>query len=339
MIGRPISSGVNNKRFGIGSMRRAQGANSTPAPIPTVAITKTSASGATLAFSVDSIGYVVGYYWNLQIAGNSGFTTAYPGEAAIRDEIRMVTLSDLTDDDNDGTAELDAFSALVGQKSGLAYLRIRLGRDSNDGLGIDWGAWSNTISDTVSLLSPSTMDPAAKSNFVALSNGNLTVTSGLFGVNALSRARSTQSRNFHSHFEVTATTVRNSGQPMAIGVCTSGVDMGGYGANVTGFSGVVANGASGDLYADGAFVGNSASYAFASGDVLTIDCDPATNTLKICKNGGGWFTMALPTSTEDFYVCIMANPQDAPATQNVATVNFGATAFLVAPSGGASAFT
>lgn len=244
-----------------------------PDPIPTPAITKTSASGSTLAFSIDAIPYVVGYYWQLQLAGSSDFLTDYPEEADIRDEQRIVTISDLTDDDLDGTIETDPFAILDNQKAGEAHARLRLGRDADDGLSIEWGDWSNTISDTVVLLAPSTFDATAKNSFITLSNGNLTMANQVVNVGAAGKARLTQSRTGKRFSQFTI-----GGTPSAgtfIGVSNSAHDYTSFGST----PGTGANKGSGIAH-DGSASTNGSSTssvtpAWAAGDIVSVAFDTA----------------------------------------------------------------
>lgn len=314
----------------------------TEAEIPTPAITKTSASGGILRFSVNALPYVVGYYWQLQLAGSSDFLTNYPEEAAIRDEQRIVTISDLTDDDVDGTIELDPFASLINQKAGLAYLRIRLGRDSAAGLSIDWGAWSNTISDTVVILSASTFDAANKSANITLSNGNLTATNTLTNVNNVNHVRVTQSRSGKRFAQYTITAIPASS--MRAGVTWSGFNWSSTGGDpgsgtipgaILAQNGtVLRNGGQTTGVTPAWAVNDIISMAFdtatgklwfgytaAGGSVITWNGDPAAGT--------GGFT---PSGMDVWFP--MAGLQITNTHQRAITFNGGASAFVgTVPSG------
>lgn len=314
----------------------------TEAEIPTPAITKTSASGEVITFSANALPYVVGYYWNIQLAGSSDFLTNYPTEGAIRDEQRIVTMEDLTDDDVDGTIELDPFASLINQKAGLAYLRIRLGRDSDDGLSIDWGAWSNTISDTVVILSPSTFDTANKSANITLSNGNLTATNNLSNVGNVQHVRVTQSRTGKRFCQFTITAIPTSS--MRAGVTWSGFNWSSTGGDpgsgtipgaILAQNGtVLRNGGQTTGVTPAWAVNDIISMAFdtatgklwfgytaAGGSVITWNGDPAAGT--------GGFT---PSGMDVWFP--MAGLQITNTHQRAITFNGGASAFVgTVPSG------
>jgi len=141
--------------------------------IPTPVLTKTNAANAPLAFTITVSGYLDSYYWNLQMASDSGFTTGVPGESAIRDEVRMVTTTDYTDETLDGNAEADTFVTLKGQGAGARYARIRLGHSNTAGDGFTWGAWSNTVTETITTAVAFTWNPDAKDVYATLAGSDL----------------------------------------------------------------------------------------------------------------------------------------------------------------------
>lgn len=314
----------------------------TEAEIPTPAITKTSASGGILRFSVNALPYVVGYYWQLQLAGSSDFLTNYPEEAAIRDEQRIVTISDLTDDDVDGTIELDPFASMVNQKAGTAHLRIRLGRDADNGLSIEWGAWSNTITDTVVLLAASTFDSTAKNSFIALSNGDLTASSSLADVGASGNVRLTQSRTGKRFCQFTVTALPAAGMFIGVGASTN---------NWTGFGNTPGSGANAgsDLAHDGSSRTNgsttsSVTPAWATGDIISMAFDTVAGKVWYGRTASGGSTITWngdpaagtggfsPTGMDVWFG--WAALQITLTAQRVVTFNGGASAFVgTIPSG------
>ncbi|OWQ95727.1 hypothetical protein CDQ92_13160 [Sphingopyxis bauzanensis] len=310
----------------------------TEAEIPTPAITKTSASGDIITFSVDAIPYVVGYYWNLQIAGDSGFTTNYPTEGAIRDETRIVTIEDLTDDDVDGTVELDPFTSLDNQKAGAAYLRIRLGRDSDDGLSIDWGAWSNTITDTVVVLTPTTFDASAAYSGTVLTNGNLTATSRSQNTGQHGKVRVTQSRTGKRFFQMTLDAMPSTVVVFGVGPSTYG-----WTALNANYPGTVATPDGISLSQGGVVLNNGASTSsvtptLAAGAIVSIAFDttagkvwygytaPAGSTITWNGDpaaGTGGFS---PAGMTDWYA--YASMLVKSTDQRQVTFNGGASAFV-----------
>ncbi len=115
--------------------------------LPQPILTQTNAPGSPPTFNIAVSGYIIGYYWNIQVASDLAFTTALSGEGAIRDGERSVTLEDTTDDDLDGFVEADPFDELASLPDGPTKVRIRLGRDDDE--GILWGLWSNIISEVI----------------------------------------------------------------------------------------------------------------------------------------------------------------------------------------------
>lgn len=314
----------------------------TEAEIPTPAITKTSASGATLTFSVDAIPYVVGYYWNIQLAGSSDFLTSYPTEGAIRDEQRIVTIEDLTDDDVDGTIELDPFTSLINQKAGLAYLRIRLGRDADDGLSIEWGAWSNTITDTVVILAASTFDGTAKNSFITLSSGNLVMTSQVVNVGAAGKARITQSRTGKRFAQFTVAGTVSGGT--FLGVSNSSHDYTSFGSTPgTGANKGSGIGHDGSVNTNGSNTGGVTA-AWGAGDIISVAFDTAAGKVWYGRTASGGSTITWngdpaagtggfsPTDMDVWFGWAAAQINDS-SSRNV-TFNGGATSFVgTIPSG------
>lgn len=312
----------------------------TPTPIPTPAITKTSASGDVLSFSIDGAGYLIGYYIRLQLAGASNFTTNYPGEGALRDDYRILTIEDFTDDDLNGTVEMNALSGLVGQNAGLAYLRICYGQEALDGLSIDWGTWSNVISDTVVLLSPSTLDAASKNMFIDLSGGDLTASTQIVGVGAETGARSTQLRSGKGYFEVKINSF-SQGDRILVGVCNTSYTPSGYGK--VGVNGAQIR-ADGPVYdGTGGFVSSPYS-GIANNDIIGIHYDtgagkfwPSKNATQYGSPAAGTGGFDLPAGMTSLYALIQLIPVGS-GPSNSATINFGATAFGgVGPASGFSA--
>ena len=118
--------------------------------LPQPIITRTSAVGAQLRFSIATTGYIIGYYWRVQVAGNAAFTTPLSAEGAIRDGRRIVTITDTTDDDLDGIIETDPFDEItLTMPAGATFVRICLCRESSDGLSFVDGMWSNYVNTTI----------------------------------------------------------------------------------------------------------------------------------------------------------------------------------------------
>lgn len=336
MLARPGGIG----RIGATARRFAAPDGFEPVPIPTPSITKTSASGDVLSFSIDGAGYLLGYYIRLQLAGNSSFTTDYPGEDDIRDDDRILTIEDFTDDDLNGTVEMNALDPLIGQNAGLAYLRICYGQETADGLDREWGPWSNVISDTVVLLSPSTLDAASKNGFIDLSGGDLTASTQIVGVGAETGARSTQLRSGKGYFEVKINS-HSQADRILVGVCNASYTPSGYGK-------VGANGAQiradGPVYdGTGGFVSSPYS-GIADNDIIGIHYDtaagkwwPSKNATQYGNPAAGTGGFNLPAGMASLYALIQLIPVGS-GPSNSATINFGATAFAgVGPAAGFSA--
>ena len=116
-------------------------------------------------------------------------------------------------------------SILANQPNGPIFVRLAVAKD--DGLGgFETTPWSNVLTDTVSQLAASTLDPVAgvgRYQFISLSNGDLTARNDLVNVGAIAGARTTNSRTGKFYFE--ADLSENASAGWGIGVCTSAQDM------------------------------------------------------------------------------------------------------------------
>lgn len=306
-------------------------------PIPTPTVAKDSAAGDPLAFSIVGAGYLVGYYVQVDMAGSSDFTAPYPTEATIRSEYRILTVEDFTDDDLDGTVEMDAFAALTNQKAGTAYLRIRYGQEADDGLSIEWGDWSNSITDTVVVLSPSTFDAVNKHANITLSNGNLTATNTLTNVGAAGKVRVTQSRVNKRFCQFTITAIPASN--MSIGM-SPGAHAWSTLTNPPGSAGSPAGISlnQGGAVTNGGITTSGVTAAFAANDIYTMAFDTATGKIWFGRTAAGGSTITwngdpiaatggfTPSGMTDWFAFALL--QITNTNQRSITFNGGASAFV-----------
>ncbi len=313
--------------------------------IPTPVLTETtSPAGSAPTFTITVSGYPIGLFWNLQVAGDSGFTTALSGEGAVRNEERIVTVTDLTDDDLDATVESDAFEEMVGLPAGATFVRLRLGRESDDGLSTVWGTWSNTISETISILTASQLDAAAKSARITLSSGNLVATNNLINEGAPGVARADSSRIGKRYLEVTVTAIPTN--TSSVGVGPSGFNWtANTSASLPGSAGSTAGAtlsSGGGVVCNGSSTG-SVTAAWAINDIIMMCFDVTDGKIWFGRNGvwngdpsaeTGGFTV----TGMDFWYAFVAMTVKS-TDQRSLTVNFGATAFTYSLPTGAEAYT
>jgi hypothetical protein len=313
--------------------------------IPTPVLTEnTDPAGSAPTFTITVSGYPIGLFWNLQVAGDSGFTTALSGEGAVRNEERIVTVTDLTDDDLDATVESDTFEEMVGLPLGATFIRLRLGRESDDGLSTVWGTWSNTISETISALTASQLDAAAKSTYMTLSGGNLVATNSLTNVGQPGFARADSSRTGKRYLEATITAIPTTA--CYVGVGPSGFNWTvGTTLNWPGTAGSTAGAtinSAGQVHANGSST-SSVTSAWAITDIIMVCFDEADGKIWFGRNGSwngdpsaetGGFTV---TGMDVWYAFVGMTVKST--DQRSMTVNFGATAFTYSLPTGADDYT
>lgn len=332
---------------------RRSGAASPDYAIPTPVLTETtSPAGSQMTFTIGVTGSPDGLQWDMQLAGDAGFTVPLAGESAVRDEQRMEALTDLTDDGTGVLFEQSAsFQVLTNVPLGATFARVRLGRESDDGLSMVWGSWSNTVSETITTLSASTFSPTAKSLYYDLSNGYLTVTTQLVSVSLPGAVRSNNSRVGKRYAEFTVGNITASNfSYVGIGPSTypwadpSHTHAPGYpdtpaGAALNRYGGFFVDGVDyGPSINGGAGLG-----VWVNGTVAMMCFDTATSQIWFGENGS-WFgnpsanTGGVTVTGMDkwfAYAALHINNSDALAV----TANFGASAFTYSLPTGASAFT
>ncbi len=322
--------------------------------IPTPILTETtSPANSAPTFSIGVTGYPIGLYWNIQLASDSGFTTALSGEGAIRDEIRIITVTDLTDDDLSGTVEADAFESMVAIPSGNTYVRLRIGRESDDGLSMIWGSWSNSVFENVVTVTPTTLDAASKGNDLTLSGGNLAVTNNLINWGAPEFARANTAKTGKLYFETSLTTWPSQTIAVGVGASTSDFGSGGYqlpgsGSFTAGASLNVSIGGGGTISFNGGSYSPSIG-TWAQGDLIAVCIKTSTNKIWFGRipSGGSSVTWDGDPSAETGGQTLtgmdvwypFVGPYVIHTSQRTATINFGATAFAASslPTG-ASAY-
>lgn len=171
-----------------------------------------------------------------------------------------------------------------------------------------------------------TLDPANKSSFVTLSNGDLTVTGNLIAVSAPCRVRSTTSKSDRRYTETTIGTLNSA--PQYVGVCNSSLSMSGFGHGDANLTAIREDGA---YYVGGSYAGSGPT--FTAGDVVCQDMDPAQG-VRWRVNGGSWSSwVSLPSGSAWYFLAMVDPRSDGQASQ---TENFGGSAFAQAvPSGSA----
>ncbi len=189
-------------------------------PIPEIAFPVSRPSGDPLAVEITVDGYPIGLDWYVQIAGNAAFTEPLEGETEVRTEQRIVTVSDLTDEDLDGAVEADNFVSMENIPAGLLYYRIRLGRESDDGTDFIWGAWSNVLTDTIGVLQESVFSATEHGAYFTFSPDQLTATSNLVNFGVPNMARLDNSRNGERYAELNIDSIPSSAIHFGIGPST-----------------------------------------------------------------------------------------------------------------------
>lgn len=317
------------------------------AEIPTPVITKTSDAGDPITFSMAALGEeVIGLYWKLEVASDAGFTTPVGGKS-VTEEIRQITSTDFTDDDADTIVEMDAFDLLSNQQAGAFYVRISIGHD--DGIGYVWGTASNTINDTVVILTASTYDATAKYSNIALTGGALIARNGLVNVGAEGRVRLTNSRTGKRYCEFTLTELTTLLVRVGIGPSTHawttvsnntpGTLGSPAGTSCSAGGSVQNNGVTTGSVITSCSVGDIICVAFdttatkvwfgripSGGSTITWNGDPAAGT--------GGFT---PTGMDVWYGFASINVTNT--NQRTVTFNGGASAFVGTIPSGFSAYT
>lgn len=217
---RGLGLGLCLTRQGVGGVG---GGGSPPATItaPVIAFAAGRPAGSTFDFgdggnaniTIDAT-VTSGMYWEVEVASDSGFTTALSGEGAIRTETLQIGAQDFITGPE--------FTSLLALPNGPTYMRLRVSDDS-----ARVSAWSNTLFDTVSILTASTLDPAEKNAFIDLSGGNLTARNQLVGVGAIAGVRSTNARSGKYYF--TAQITEYDSARVGIGLCNISFDENDYG--------------------------------------------------------------------------------------------------------------
>ena len=175
-------------------------------------------------------------------------------------------------------------------------------------------------------LPPSTLNPLDKAPGITLSNGNLTATNNN---SAIANVRSTTPRTSGKlKFEITCGVTGAPSSP-SFGLATAS-------ASLTVNIGTDLNSLDVDR-AGGVFYNNlniGASDPYVSGSIISLEVDFAGLTLFTQVFGGSRLgPFALPPLLSPAFVIV-----DAFNLNNSMTVNFGATAFAIAPTAGYSAW-
>jgi len=244
-----------------------------PDEISAPVLSQTSTTGANpIAFTIavdDTV--AVGMYWHLQVAADSGFSTS------LRDETRIIG-----SDDFNGDA---AFDSLTNMADGPTYVRLRVERD--DGVMSDW---SNVINDTLASIPANvTFDPTTKSQYLTLSNGNLTMV-GNSSLNAAAGAKSTAAKvsganpNDRGYAEFLMGATATAGERFVAAydsaTVTSGTNLPLPGGS--GVAGIRYRSTGGIIHSNGTSV---SAPAFTDGDVIGIYVNRTTDKAFFSKNG------------------------------------------------------
>lgn len=184
--------------------------------------------------------------------------------------------------------------------------------------------------------SGATWNPADKAAGIVLSSGNL-VAGGGTNIQLVRATRSLPTGK--SYWEVTLTTGTSTGTSIVnaagivSGAVSTGVQMGGPGANLGHYANVMT------LYYNNSIVLDFAN-AVSSTHILQFAHDSATGEVWIGRVGTGWFNSGDPAAgTGEVYTLGAATwfPGATPNGQS-ATVNFGASAFSGSVPAGFTAY-
>lgn len=293
-----------------------------PYAVPDAIITMASTSGDQLIPTFTNIPFD-GLYIQLQLAADSGFTTALGSEGAIRDETEFV--------DMDFRAADMPFSILTAQPLQTVYLRCRYGTDNDSG-GITWTDWSNTISDTVTnfgvaeLWQGSTgINKYSAINVPSALSYEMTTHVGQYGW-----VRTTTPCEGKIQYEVTQDGIGNDASArMVFGFVESTTDLSvanwtpGFSSSPAGCYLAINKGAT-----QGFFIRSNSSETInlggtaTDGDIYSVRLDTATDEIKIYRNSVLILTRTLTANTPTVWTACFACRSGSVANPSGGTANF-----------------
>lgn len=325
-----------------------------PSPLATPTLTRVSAAGAVpVQLGVSSSDSGIGYYGQLQIASDSGFST-----------ITQTVVFFI-----DGESWAEALQDIgLSDPSGLYYARVRLLRDNDDGatsvtdqlgntFNADASAWSNTVSDTISVATNelANSDGINRSQYLTTSGTPCLNFMTEIDLGALAAVRGLVECPDKFHFEVEVTGgFSGSDGAIYVGIADSGAVTSfatflsaNPGEAIPGYCARIAVGFSGSaFFRNGGYDSPTLPITLAIGDKIIIEGNRTTGVVSTyiwdasagaMANGGAAVnsvTLSSQIPADWFAFAGGRRGTGTAATSDSGVANFGQTAFSMTPTAG-----